>query len=67
MLTEIYIEAILTDSKLADEVWELWNARVIGDELAAWAWWLIQAIPSHWFLEIVAPRREAQALRAPCA
>ena len=41
MLTEIYIEAILTDSKLADEVWELWSAGLIPDELAAMAWWLL--------------------------
>ncbi len=38
MLTETYIEAILTDSKLADEVWELWDVGVITDEMAAWAW-----------------------------
>ena len=67
MPTDAYIEALLVDEDLADQVWELWDRGVIGDELAAWAWSLIQAIPSHWFLEIVAPRREAQALRAPCA
>ena len=42
MLTEIYIEAILTDSKLADEVWELWDAGVITDELAALAWCIFE-------------------------
>ena len=41
MLTETYIEAILTDSKLADEIWELWNAEVITDDLAAWAWCIL--------------------------
>ena len=41
MLTRLYVEAILTDSKLADEVWELWHAGLIPDELAAIAWWLV--------------------------
>ena len=35
MLTELYIEALLTDSRLADQVWELWNAGLASDELAA--------------------------------
>jgi hypothetical protein len=38
MLTEIYIEALLVDEDLADQVYELWDAGVIGDELAAVAW-----------------------------
>ena len=38
MLVEIYIEALLADEVLADHVWELWNAGVITDEMAAWAW-----------------------------
>lgn len=37
MLTELYIEALLVDEELADRVWELWNAGVIRDDLAAWA------------------------------
>ena len=41
MLTETYIDALLVDEALADLVWELWDRRVIGDELAAWAWWLL--------------------------
>ena len=41
MLTRLYIEALLTDSKLADQVWELWNAGLIGEELAEIAWWII--------------------------
>ncbi len=41
MLTEIYIEALLVDEDLADQVWELWDAGVIGDELAAVAWLLV--------------------------
>jgi len=37
MLTEIYIEALLVDEELADQVWELWHVGVITDEMAAWA------------------------------
>jgi len=29
------------DEDLADQVWELWNAGVITDEVAAIAWWYI--------------------------
>ena len=43
MLTEIYIEALLVDEELADQVWEAWDRRVIGDELAAIAWLLLAA------------------------
>ena len=35
MLTEIYIEALLVDEAIADEVWELWVAGVITDGMAA--------------------------------
>ena len=41
MLTEVYIEALLVDEDLADQVWELWNVGVIGDELAGTTWLLI--------------------------
>ncbi len=41
MLTEIYIEALLDDEELADQVWELWNAKLASDELAAKARWLM--------------------------
>ena len=41
MLTEIYIEALLVDEELPDEVWKLWDQGLISDELAAWAWWLM--------------------------
>jgi len=43
MLTELYIEALLTDAALADEVWELWGAGVITDGLAAYAWYILAA------------------------
>ena len=35
MFARLYVEALLTDSKLADQVWELWDAGLIPDELAA--------------------------------
>ncbi len=33
MLTEIYIEALLVDDDLADQVWEVWDAGEIDDLL----------------------------------
>jgi len=41
MLTKIYIEALLVDEKLADEVWEVWNAGKADDETACIAWMLL--------------------------
>jgi len=41
MLTEIYMEALLVDEGLADQVWELWNALIIPDVLAAMAWCIL--------------------------
>ena len=41
MLTEIYIEAVLVDEDLADQVRELWDHGLISDQLAVWAWWLM--------------------------
>ena len=41
MLTEIYIEALLVDEELADQVWEAWDAGEIDDISAAWTWWCI--------------------------
>ena len=43
MLAEIYIEALLIDEVLADQVWELWNAGVITNDLAAWGWGILAA------------------------
>ncbi len=39
MLTEIYIEALLVDEELADQVWEAWFAGEI-DCLTAFFFWL---------------------------
>ncbi len=41
MLTELYINALLVDEELADLVWELSEAELIPDDLAAMAWLLV--------------------------
>ncbi len=41
MLTEIYIEALLVDEELADQVWEEWDTAEIDDQIAFLAWWLM--------------------------
>ena len=38
MLTKIYIEALLVDEELADQVWEAWDAGEIDDLGACVAW-----------------------------
>jgi len=38
MLTEIYIEALLVDDELADQVWEAWDTGEI-DDLTTWLAW----------------------------
>ncbi len=43
MLTEIYIEALLVDEELADQVWEAWDADETDDQVA-WLAWLIVAV-----------------------
>ena len=41
MLTEIYIEALLVDEELADQVWEAWDAGNVSNDLATIARMLI--------------------------
>jgi len=41
MLADIYIEALLVDEELADQVWEAWYAGRISDALAYFAWLLV--------------------------
>ena len=41
MLTEIYIQALLVDERLADQVWEAWGKGEIDDQCAAIVWLLI--------------------------
>ena len=38
MLTEIYIEALLVDEELADQVWAAWDRGEISDFWASWLW-----------------------------
>ncbi len=43
MLTEIYIEALLVDEELADQVWEAWSVGEIDDLIALRArWWIVR-------------------------
>ncbi len=41
MLTRVYIEALLVDEELADQVWEAWDAGKIDDVTAWYLWWVI--------------------------
>ncbi len=41
MLTAIYIEALLVDEELADQVWELLMAGEIVETTAVLAWWIM--------------------------
>ena len=41
MLTEIYIEALLVNEELADEVWKAWAKGKIDDQIVWLAWILI--------------------------
>jgi hypothetical protein len=43
MLAHLYVEALLADEELADQVWELWNAGIIANGLAAWVWFMVAA------------------------
>ncbi len=38
MLTEIYIEALLIDEELADQVWQAWDKGKIDDLMALMMW-----------------------------
>ncbi len=46
MLTEIYIEALLVDEELADQVWEAWDADELNNAAACIAWLLIAGLVS---------------------
>ena len=41
MLTEIYIEALLVDEELADQVWEAWDGGEIDDLTTFIVWSLL--------------------------
>ena len=44
MLTEIYIEALLVDEDLADQVWEAWDVGEVDNLTAYLVWWQIVII-----------------------
>jgi len=46
MLTEIYIEALLVDEELADQVWEAWDVGEI-DDFAVYFLWLLVSFSSR--------------------
>ena len=48
MLTRLYIEALLVDEELADQVWELWDQGVIANELAMIVWLIIAVSCAFW-------------------
>ncbi len=41
MLSEIYIEALLVDEELADQVWKNWDAGETDDLTALRLWWIV--------------------------
>jgi len=41
MLTRLYVEALLVDEVLADQVWELWNEEAISNGEAPIAWCIV--------------------------
>ena len=51
MLTEIYIEALLVDEELADQVWEAWNCGKIGDQVS-WSLWLNISVSENEYVEL---------------
>ena len=52
VLTEIYIEALLVDEELADQVWEAWDKGEIDDFTAYFAWTLISFSKSEQSVEV---------------
>ena len=46
MLTRLYIEALLVDAELADQVWEAWDADELNNATACIAWLLIAGLVS---------------------
>jgi len=56
MLTEIYIETLLVNEKLADQVWEAWDKGEIDDQIAWLVRWLIS-------LKIKQPSQSSTTLR----
>jgi hypothetical protein len=49
VLSENYIEALLVDEELADQVWEAWDAGALADGAAILGWMIIAA--SSWSIK----------------
>ncbi len=47
MLAETYIEALLVDEELADQVWEAWDAGEANDQTACIASMLVAGLVSR--------------------
>ena len=47
MLSEIYIEALIVDEDLADQVWGTWDKGEIDDQAAWLAWMMIAMLYSR--------------------
>ena len=43
MLTEVYIEALLVDEDLADQVWVAWAKGEVSAHRTVWMWILVAA------------------------
>ncbi len=41
MLTRFYVEALLFDEELADQVWEAWDKGEVDEPAAVLAWWIM--------------------------
>ncbi len=52
MLTAIYIDALLVDTELADQVWEAWDKGEIDDFTTYFAWILISFNKSEQSMEV---------------
>ena len=52
MLTEIYMEALLVDEELVDQVWEAWDKGEIDGQIAWLAWILISFSKSEQSVDI---------------
>jgi len=47
MLAHRYIEALLVDEELADQVWEAWDKGEIDDQVARMVWGLVSLDPKQ--------------------
>ena len=62
MLTELFVEALLRNRGLADEVWQKWNDSAISDNDAVWEWFLLLIRPLRRPLRVPQQRRKRTRL-----